>query len=115
MRKTALLAVMLLSLLVASCAFAGAQDFVLVNKTGVEIYAVYIAPSETDNWEEDVLGDRTLPSGQSIRINFAPGTDVEFWDIRAEDEDGDALEWYGFNLLEVSKVTLLGNGDAQYE
>lgn len=115
MKRTSFAAAVLLVLLAASCAFAGAQDFVLVNKTGVEIFAVYIAPSDSGDWEEDVLDVDTLPSGKSVKINFAPGTDVEYWDIRVEDSAGNALEWYEFNLLQVSRVTLLKNGEAQYE
>ena len=57
----------------------------------------------------------TLPSGNSVKINFAPGTDVEHWDIRVEDCNGNALEWYEFNLLRISGITLLKNGDAEYE
>ena len=115
MKRTSCVFAFLFVLLAASCAFAGAQDFVLVNKTGVEIYAVYIAPSESEDWEEDVLAVDTLPSGNSVKINFAPGADVEYWDIRVEDSDGNALEWYEFNLLEISRITLLKNGEAQYE
>ena len=40
MRKTLLLLSMFFVLLASAAAFAGAQDFVLVNKTGVEINAV---------------------------------------------------------------------------
>lgn len=115
MKRTWCAAAFLFVLLAASCAFAGAQDFVLVNKTGVEIYAVYIAPSDSEDWEEDVLNVETLPSGNSVKIRFAPGADVEYWDIRVEDSDGNALEWYEFNLLEISRITLLKNGEAQYE
>jgi hypothetical protein len=115
MKRKSLAAAFLFVLLAASCAFAGAQDFVLINKTGVEIYAVYIAPSDSEDWEEDVLSVDTLPSGKSVKINFAPGTDVEYWDIRVEDSEGDALEWYEFNLLRISRITLLKNGDAEFE
>ncbi len=62
-----------------------------------------------------MLSIDTLPSGNSVKIRFAPGTDVEYWDIRVEDSDGNALEWYEFNLLQISKITLLKNGDAEYE
>lgn len=52
---------------------AGAQDFTLVNATGVEIDKVYIAPHSSDDWEEDILGQDTLADGQTVDIKFNRG------------------------------------------
>ena len=40
----------------ATIARGGTQDFVLVNRTSVEIHELYISSADTDDWEEDVLG-----------------------------------------------------------
>lgn len=104
-----------LCLLCCSLAFAGPQDFILVNNTGVDIYAVYIAPSNSDEWGEDVMAEDVLVDEDSVMIVF-PGKQKEaMWDIRVEDEDGDYLEWHGFNLKEISEIVLLPNGQAQYQ
>jgi phosphoribosyl-AMP cyclohydrolase len=42
----------------------GKQDFTLHNKTGYTISEVYVSAANTDDWEEDVLGDDVLNSGQ---------------------------------------------------
>jgi hypothetical protein len=90
----------------AAAATQGAQDFTLVNSTGVEIHALYISPHETDDWEEDVLGRDTLPSGESVQIKFSRAEKAALWDLRVEDKDGNAIVWENLNLLEISKVTL---------
>ena len=90
----------------ATAATQGAQDFMLVNSTGVEIHALYISPHETDDWEEDVLGRDTLPSGESVEIKFSREEKAAMWDLRVEDKEGNAIVWENLNLLEISKVTL---------
>ncbi|HJQ33884.1 MAG TPA: hypothetical protein VJ866_17010 [Pyrinomonadaceae bacterium] len=85
---------------------AAAQDFTLVNQTGVEIDKVFISPSDKDDWEEDILGKDTLPTGQSVDIKFHRAETAANWDLRIEDKQGNAIEWENLNLLKISKVTL---------
>ncbi|HEV2914196.1 MAG TPA: hypothetical protein VGX92_13020 [Pyrinomonadaceae bacterium] len=95
-----------------------AQDFTLVNATGVEIDKLYISPHGVDDWEEDILGRDTLPSGESVDIKFNRSEKAPLWDLRVEDSKGNAIEWENLNLLEISKVTLHyenGKGTAQVE
>ena len=95
---------------------SAAQDFTLVNKTGVEIHAVYISPHDGDDWEEDILGRDTLPSGESVDIKFNRAETAENWDLRIEDSKGNAIEWENLNLLKISKATLFyENGKARAE
>lgn len=84
----------------------GKQDFTLVNETGVEIHKVYISPHDSNDWEEDILGRDTLPSGQSVDITFDRNEKAPVWDLRVEDSKGNAIEWENLNLLQISKVTL---------
>jgi hypothetical protein len=98
-----------LSLLLATTALAlrqGAQDFTVVNKTGVEIHELYVSPHSSDNWEEDVLGTDTLPSGESVEIKFSPKEKAKLWDLKVVDGKGNSIEWTRLNLLEISEVTL---------
>ena len=93
-----------------------AQDFTLVNKTGVEIHAVHISPHDGDDWEEDILGRDTLPNGESVDIKFNRTETAENWDLRIEDSKGNAIEWENLNLLKISKATLFyENGKARAE
>lgn len=97
---------------------AGAQDFTLVNKTGVEIYALHVSPHASDDWEEDVLGRDTLPDGGTVDIKFNRDEKAALWDLRIEDKDGNHIEWENLDLLKISKVTLHykdGKGTAEVE
>ena len=102
-----LVALSLLALLVHPTAFAqGKQDFTLVNATGVEIHELYVSPHKSNDWEEDVLGQDTLPDGDSVTIHFSPREKAKLWDLKIVDKEGNSLEWESLNLLEIAKVTL---------
>jgi len=83
-----------------------AQDFTLVNATGVEIDKVFISPHDKNDWEEDILGQDTLPDGQSVDIKFHRLETAPMWDLRIEDKKGTGIEWENLNLLEINKLTL---------
>lgn len=85
---------------------AGKQDFDLVNATGYTILEVYVAPSASNNWEEDVLGRDILNDGETVTINFAPNQKACMYDILVVWEDGDQASWDSFNLCTASEITL---------
>ena len=94
------------------------QDFTLVNETGVEIDKVFISPHDKNDWEEDILGQDTLPTGQKVDIKFHRAEKAPVWDLRIEDKQGNGIEWENLNLLEIAKVTLYykdGKGTAKVE
>lgn len=82
------------------------QDFTLVNATGVEIDKLYISPHGSDDWEEDILGQDTLPDGKELDIKFSRTEKAPLWDLRIEDNKENAIEWENLNLLEISKLTI---------
>jgi hypothetical protein len=84
----------------------GKQDFVLHNETGVEIHELYVSPTTTDDWEEDVLGVDTLPAGDSVKITFEDREHRAKWDLKVVDGKGNSIEWESLNLVEISDVTL---------
>ena len=102
------LALAVVASFVTASAFArpGKQDFTLHNQTGVEIHSLYVSPHSSDDWQEDVLGRDTLPSGESVKITFDDRDKHVHWDIKVTDKDGNALEWYDLNLIEIEEVTL---------
>ena len=90
----------------APVAMAGEQDFTLVNKTGVEIHKLHIAPHKSDEWGEDILGKDTLANGETLKITFARSEKAAHWDLSITDENGHSITWESLNLLEISTVTL---------
>jgi hypothetical protein len=99
-------AVAAVMLVAAGSAFAGDQDFTLVNHTGVEIHKLYTSPHSSDEWEEDVLGEDTLDDGDSLDITFPKREKSAHWDIRVEDSKGNSLTFTDVNLKETSEVVL---------
>ena len=102
-----------LPVLALSFAFAGPaqaesrQDFDLINKTGYEIREVYVSPSRSDDWEEDVLGTGTLPDGNRVHIKFHRSTTTCEWDLKVVyTVDESSAEWEKINLCEVEKITI---------
>ena len=107
--KTKLLvAFSVLAMIVTATAMArsGKQDFVLHNETGVEIHELYLSPTTTDVWEEDVLGVDTLPAGEKVKITFEDREHRAKWDLKVVDSKGNSIEWESLNLIEISDVTL---------
>src|SRR4051812_47680226 len=102
------LALAIIATFITASAFArsGKQDFILHNQTGVEIHAVYVSPHSADDWEDDVLGRETLPSGETVKITFNDRDKHVHWDLKVTDKDGNALEWYDLNLIEIEELTL---------
>lgn len=82
------------------------QDFVLVNKTGVEIYALYVSPHSENLWGEDILEADTMLANATYDITFSRSERAKYWDLRVEDSEGNYIVWESLNLLEISQVTL---------
>jgi len=95
-------------LALTGAAKAEKQDFTLVNKTGYEIDKVYVAPSKSDNWEEDVLGDDSLDDGETFDMHFTDYKTCKF-DIKVVYSDGDTAVWSALDLCAITKVTLRWN------
>jgi len=95
-----------MALLATSGAHAGDQDFTLVNKTGVEIHALHVAPHSSDEWGEDILGKDTLADGDSLEITFGKHDRAHHWDLRIEDEKGHSVTWENLDLMKIEEVTL---------
>jgi hypothetical protein len=87
-------------------AFAGDQDFTLVNRTGVEIHKLYASPHSSDDWEEDILGRDTLADGDKVDITFSRHEKAAHWDLRIEDSHENAITFQNLNLKEISQVVL---------
>ena len=93
------------------------QDYELpvtiVNHTGVDIYYMYASVTQTDEWEEDILGDDYLAAGDSKDITFYFDDSHTVWDWMIEDIEGNSLEFYDLNFAgcSLSGATLILDED----
>jgi len=107
-RFRALAALAIIALFITASVFArgGKQDFILHNQTGVEINSLYVSPHDSNDWEEDILGQDTLANGDSVKITFDDHEKKVHWDLKITDKDGNSLEWADLNLIEISELTI---------
>ncbi|WP_448189219.1 hypothetical protein [Azospirillum sp. sgz301742] len=95
--------------LLQSPAFAGQQDFEVVNKTGYPIKHLYVSEGHSESWAEDVLGRDVLNDAESFELAFAKGEKTCKWDMKVVYDDGEAAVWHDLNLCQISKLTLKWN------
>lgn len=86
------------------------QDFTLVNKTGYDIEKVYVSPTKSDDWEEDVLGQSVLQNGQKVHITFNRSNKSCNWDLMVVySDDNSKVSWSGFDLCSISTIKIFYN------
>lgn len=97
-------------------AFAGAQDFILVNNTDLPIYHVYCSRANAGTWEEDILGATgVLMEGESVRISFDAAQRGRYWDLRLVFNNGVDVYWEDVDLLTYSVITVNNDCTASFE
>lgn len=115
MTKSLRIFVLTVALMLAASvpALAYTQNFVLVNNTGSTVYNLYVSPVNSDNWEEDVLGDNVIMPGDSTTINFN-GRSERYWDLRLVFDNGVDLYWENIDLFSISRITINSDGTANF-
>jgi len=105
MKKTLLIFIIVSILIVgfASIAYASSHVFYLVNYTGVDIYAVYVSPSNSSNWGGNVIGG-VLYNGYQVPIALYGYN--SYWDLMIEDRDGNRVYWRNIQLNNINRYTL---------
>lgn len=90
--------------------FAGScEAFVLVNRTGREISALYISPSGYDDFEDMGVN---LSNGERVTIPYGgKAAHIEDYTITAEFTDGTSQEWGGIDLPHVEVIELGEDGE----
>ena len=83
------------------------QDFRLVNATGYELTALYISPSKSDDWGDDILGQDVLSDGQAVNVHFSPKVHTCKWDPKVTySDDNSSAVWNAIDLCSVEKITI---------
>src|SRR5258708_28387559 len=73
----------------AHAVLADPRDFTLENDSLSYIIHLYVSPSSSTSWGEDILGVDVLPPGQSVDITFDTNIGRTcIYDILVETEDG---------------------------
>jgi hypothetical protein len=83
----------------------GKQDFELHNETGAEITEVYLSETGKDTWEEDVLGQETLATAESVNIHFG-SVKARIWDMKVVFSNGKEAVWFKFDLSQITDIEI---------
>jgi hypothetical protein len=88
-------------------AFADPRDFNLTNGSGRDIAEIYVAPSNMDDWGDNLIPDgKVLPNGNTVPIAFQRYTEGDcYYDVKVITTDGGEGELNQVNLCETSTVT----------
>ncbi|HYM60476.1 MAG TPA: hypothetical protein VEZ11_06245 [Thermoanaerobaculia bacterium] len=79
------LTAVVLTVAAASSAFA-ASSVKIINNSKWDIHHLYLAPTASDEWGPDQLGDHIIAAGTSFTLNGIP---CEKFDVKIVDEDDD--------------------------
>ena len=87
-------------------AASGRQNFYLLNDTGYTIRELYVSPSKSRTWEEDVLGQDQLGAGQFFQITFDRSERTCTWDIKVVYDDNEEIYWENFDLCSIDFIKI---------
>jgi hypothetical protein len=87
-----------LGLAYLSPAQAADRHVKIINETSRTMVHFYASNTSRTSWEEDILGEDVLESGESVNINIDDGTGRCMFDLRAEFSGGQYAERRNFNV-----------------
>jgi hypothetical protein len=84
-----------------------AQNFQMVNNTGMILVDVFISPNDSEDWGEDVIPKDVIQNGETFDFTFSDvSPDKCIWDIKFTGEDGVAYIMQDINLCKTGVITL---------
>ena len=90
---------------VVNAAFAANRHVDIINDTGRTMAEFYASATNTDDWEEDILGEDTLAHGEVFDIDIDDGTGACKFDFKAVFTDGTSNVRRGIDVCAISRFT----------
>ncbi len=102
-----------LSFFTTSYSSAQALTFDVTNNTGVTLVDVFVTPSETANWGNDILPNSLFENGSTITVTI-PETYGEtcMFDMKITDLEDGNITFTGIDACKL--ITLQINGDGTF-
>ena len=82
------------------------RSVTIVNSTGATIHTVFLSPSDSQDWQENILGMNYFDNGDSLKVAINGNASDVAWDLRIEDRDRHYAEWKGMHINNISTITL---------
>ena len=77
----------------------------IVNNTGYDIYFLFVSPSESDEWGDDLLGDDILEDGKTFTYQLPQSLNrTSLYDFGVEDEEGDTYSKYEVKITNNARI-----------
>jgi hypothetical protein len=92
--------------LATSFAAEGDLDFTLINKTGKVLDEVYVGPTSSEEWGNDIMGKDVVGEDESVLITFHPKATAKHWDLKIVFQDGSSSVWTNFDLTTIDEITV---------
>jgi len=103
--RAVLTSIALVSAFAAAPAFAEDLVFTLNNQSSGAVNELYVAPLESNSWEEDILGQDVLEAGQAATITLAGADGQCEWDVRLVYDDGSVTDERNIDLCNLENGT----------
>jgi hypothetical protein len=102
--KVVVAAALAAATVVALSSLALAEDltFQLTNRSSYTIVQFFTSPATTDEWEEDVFGEGVLPSGNTVPVTIADGSDECVYDMKFVPEGVEEFVVEGIDLCTLA-------------
>jgi hypothetical protein len=71
---------------------------IIVNDRASDIMRLYASRTTTDDWEENILAEQTIPAGKRVSINFDDGTGACLFDFRAVFRDSAVVHMFRIDV-----------------
>ena len=100
------MAAVVLVAMLAIPAFADPRDFDVVNNTSIVLSHVYVSPSDTLAWGDDILGRDVLYSGETVSVSFQQfDGNTCLYDVKVLGQAGQEGNLFKVDLCTVYTVT----------
>jgi hypothetical protein len=96
----------LLAALWAIPALADPRDFTVVNSTSLVLTHVFVSPSDTTDWGDDIMGRDVLNPSETVNVTFAKfdGNSC-LYDVKVFGQSGETGVLYKVDLCSTTTVT----------
>ena len=117
MRKSFLIGLSIIVLFgLGFTAFADQGEVIVLNRTGYDIYYLYISPESSDSWGDDLLGDEEILADGSHASVAVPGLGKFcVFDLKAVDLDDDSYVKWDLDLCDAGKIVITMDDYAEDE
>lgn len=79
--------------------------FELINDSSVNLQQLYVSPSDSDAWGDDILGTDILAAGETGTVTITDGLETCAYDLRFVTDEGNEISGSA-DLCEMASFTL---------